>query len=165
MDKKQRLKSWLEFARNRTENWLEPFKTPQDWVHQLFPGANHALWIVGHIAWVDNAFLGLIGSESKRIDLGELKVKFRIKSQPSSNPNDYPDASEVLAIFRDRRAALLSELDRMTDDDLNKPCGPGGPAILTDVASVFELCSLHESTHAGQITMIRRALGHSPIFA
>lgn len=164
MERKARLKMWLDFTRKRTEGWLEAFQSPADWVHQIFPDANHALWIIGHIGWVDNAFLGLIGCPEKRIDLGDMKTLFRIKSQPSGNAADYPDPATVLSMFRERRTGLLAELDRMNDADLDKPCGPGGPDVLTDVASVFQLCSVHEATHAGQLTMIRRSLGHGPAF-
>ena len=52
--------------------------------------------------------------------------------------------------------------DRLSEDDLNRPCPPGGPGVLTDVASVFELSSWHEGMHSGQLTMLRRALGHPP---
>lgn len=164
MERKARLKLWLEFTRKRTDGLLSAFQSREDWVHQIFPGANHALWIVGHIGWVDNAMLNLIGCGDKRIELGDMKALFRIKSEPSGNAADYPPAATVLAMFRERRSALLAELDRFSEDDLNRPCAPGGPDVLFDVASVFELSSVHESTHAGQLTMIRRALGHSPAF-
>ena len=66
-------------------------------------------------------------------------------------------------LFRDRRQALLAVLDKMSEEDLAKQVPPGGPAFLTDNASMFELLVWHEGLHTGQVSIARRALGHAPL--
>ncbi len=56
MELRQRLRRALEFSRGFTERLLGDFKTPQEWVTPGVDGANHALWIAGHLAVADDAF-------------------------------------------------------------------------------------------------------------
>ena len=67
--------------------------------------------------------------------------------------------------MRERRAALLEILGVMADADLLKPTPADMAAFCPDYASIFEMVAWHEGMHAGQITMVRRALGHKPVFS
>ena len=58
MDLKQRIIWQLQTIRQLNEQMLPAFTSLIDWTHQIFPGANHALWIVGHLAMIDNSVLG-----------------------------------------------------------------------------------------------------------
>lgn len=160
---KERLKMWLDQARKTSEGMLADFRTPQDWVYQVDPSANHAMWFVGHMARTDNFVLSKIAPE-KAIELSESnKNLFGMGSKPSSDPAIYPTPEEALRLFRDRRQALLAVLDGLSEEDLGKPIPPGGPPFLTDNASMFELLVWHEGLHTGQMSIARRALGHSPL--
>ena len=57
MDLKTHAKYALEKARWLTEQLLDSFKSEDEWFYQSHPKANHAIWIVGHLALADNAFL------------------------------------------------------------------------------------------------------------
>jgi len=160
---KERLKIWLNQSRKTSEGMLADFKTPQDWVYQVDPSANHAMWFVGHIARTDNFVLSKVAPE-KAIELpANHKDLFGQGSKPSSDPAIYPAPEEAIRLFRDRREALLAVLDEMSEEDLSKPAPPGGPPILTDNASMFELLVWHEGLHCGQMSIARRALGHAPL--
>jgi uncharacterized damage-inducible protein DinB len=160
---KQRLKIWLEQSRKTSESMLADFKTPQDWVYQVDPSANHAMWFAGHMARTDNFVLSKIAPE-KAIELSDSnKNLFGMGSKPSSDPAIYPTPEEALRLFRDRRQALLAVLDKMSEEDLAKPIPEGGPGFLTDNASMFELLVWHEGLHCGQMSVARRALGHAPL--
>src|SRR5690606_34888237 len=138
------------------------FKTPQEWTHQVHPKANHALWVAGHLATVDNFFLSILAPEKMK-DLPGYQEKFGMGSQPSGNPADYPPPEEVLANFRELRASLLAVLDQMDDEALQQPNPPGTPSMIADKAAVFEMAAWHEGMHAVQATVARRALGHESI--
>ena len=45
---------------------LADFKTPEQWVFQVHPHCNHALWFAGHMATSDNFFLSLVAPEKAR---------------------------------------------------------------------------------------------------
>ena len=162
MTLKERLQRNLANVRQVSERLLADFRTPEQWVFQVHPNCNHALWFAGHMAQLDNFFLSLVAPQRVR-QLPEYQSRFGMGSQPSGDPAAYPPPEEVLATMRERRAALLAALDGMSDDDLAKKLPPGTPDFLSDVGSVFELAVWHEGQHNGQLTVARRALGYQPL--
>jgi uncharacterized damage-inducible protein DinB len=159
-----RLTRQLKQSREFCEKLFDAFKSPKDWTHQIAPGTNHALWFAGHMASADNFFIGMIDPNKKR-DLDDWGKLFGMGSKPTSDPDDYPPVAEVLDVMRERRAALLEILGVMADVDLLKPTSADMAAFCPDFASIFEMVAWHEGMHAGQITMVRRALGHKPVFS
>jgi hypothetical protein len=84
-------------------------------------------------------------------------------SQPTDNPDDYPPVAEVLDYMRDRRQTLLSVLDSLSDEQLDTRTPSGSPDFLADFGMVFQTAAWHEGMHTGQLTTVRRSLGHTPI--
>lgn len=162
MSLKQRLERQLVNMRQMSERLLEDFKTPEQWVYQVHPHCNHALWFAGHMAHIDNFFLSLVAPDKSQ-KMPEFTARFGMGSQPTSNPGDYPPPASVLEAMRERRRTLLSVLAEMTDDDLARKLPAGTPGFLSDVGSVFELAIWHEGQHNGQLSVARRALGHKPL--
>ncbi|KPK45852.1 MAG: hypothetical protein AMK72_10460 [Planctomycetes bacterium SM23_25] len=63
----------LEFARRVTLGLLEDI--PEDKLfYQPFPGANHALWIIEHVAWDDSFFLTALAVRCKTV-APDLRVR------------------------------------------------------------------------------------------
>jgi uncharacterized damage-inducible protein DinB len=149
-------------ARKFSEGMLKNFNTPEQWLHQIHPKANHALWFAGHMGVTDNFFLSIVAPEKARDEPG-FPEKFGMGSQPTKNAADYPPVEQVLAYMRDRRQALLAALSQMTEDDLAKPTPKGTPDFLGNIAAVFETAIWHEGLHSGQVSMVHRALGHPPL--
>jgi uncharacterized damage-inducible protein DinB len=154
----------LTQSRDFCEKLLDSFKTPEDWTHQIAPGTNHALWFAGHMAASDNFFIGMLDPAKKR-NLDDWSGHFGMGSQPTSDPDDYPPVAEVLDAMRERRTVLLELLGKMSDGDLAKATPPDVAGFCPDYAAIFQMGTWHEGLHAGQITMIRRALGHKPVFS
>ncbi len=162
MSLQQRLQRQLHSTRQMSEKLLADFKSPHDWVHQVHPGCNHALWFVGHMANTDNFLLSLV-SPASTIPLSGFNTRFGMGSQPTDQPDQYPPPETVLATMGERRSKLLEVLATLSDDDLAKKTPEGAPEFLPDFASVFELAIWHEGLHAGQLSVTRRALGHQPL--
>ena len=162
MDLKQRLKHNLISVRQNSERLLEDFRTPEEWVFQVHPSCNHALWFAGHMATIDNFFLSLVAPE-KALKLPDFQASFGMGSQPSSDPDRYPPPADVLETMRERRRTLLGVLDALGEDELDRKLPAGTPSFLSDVGSVFETAIWHEGQHSGQLTVARRALGHKPL--
>jgi uncharacterized damage-inducible protein DinB len=160
---KERLERQLVGMRQMSERLLADFRTPQEWVFQVHPNCNHALWFAGHMATVDNFFLSLIAPDRAR-QLPDFQARFGMGSQPTSDPAAYPPPAEVLEVMRERRQALLEALAPMNDDDLARKLPAGTPDFLSDMGSVFELAIWHEGHHRGQLSVAHRALGHKPLF-
>ena len=162
MSLQQRLERQLHSTRQLSEQLLADFKTPQEWVHQVHPGCNHALWFAGHMANTDNFLLSLVAPGSAA-SLEGWSGRFGMGSHPTDQPADYPPPEQVLATMRERRGKLLETLSRFSDEDLAQKTPAGAPEFLPDFASVFELAIWHEGLHAGQLSVARRALGHQPL--
>jgi hypothetical protein len=161
MDLKQRIIWQLQTIRQLGDQMLTAFHSPEDWTLQIFPGANHALWIVGHLSMVDNNVLGKFFSKS--VEKAGYPEKFGRKSSPSPNPADYPQPEEILAFRRERRATLLDCISTLPDADFEKPVPPGLPPFVQNAGQMFAFIAVHEATHSGQLSMCRRALGHAPV--
>lgn len=162
MDSKQRLQRQLASTRQMSERLLADFQTPEQWVYQVHPNCNHALWFVGHMANTDNFLISLVAPEKADQNEG-WTARFGMGSQPSSNAADYPPPDAVVDRMRERRAVLLKVLDSLSEEELTNPTPKGAPDFLPDFASVFELAIWHEGVHSGQLTVTRRALGHKPL--
>lgn len=162
MNHKQRLRQQLTRAREFSEQLLAAFKTPECWVHQVHPRANHPLWFAGHMGVVDNFMISLVAPE-RIAPRPEFQERFGVGSQPSARLADYPPVEEVLAYMRERRAALLEILDHLTDEDLSRPTPKGAPDFLSDFGAVFQAAAWHEGLHTGQVSVVHRALGNPPL--
>jgi uncharacterized damage-inducible protein DinB len=161
VDLKTRIIWQLQAIRNLGDQMLAVFTSPEDWTHQLFPGANHPLWVAGHIAFVDNRILGVFFQKS--IENPALTEKFGRQSKPSPNPADYPPPAEVLEFRRERRATLLDCIATLSDADFEKQVPPGLPPFVQNAGQMFSFLAVHEGMHTGQLSMCRRALGHAPV--
>ncbi|MFT5525193.1 MAG: putative damage-inducible protein DinB [Pirellulaceae bacterium] len=168
MDFKAHAKYSLERARWLTEQLLESFKTENDWFYQSHDKANHALWVIGHLALADNMFASKFreSTGSKPDGYDEL---FWYGSELQDDRSKYPDKDEVLAYFRDRRENLMKVLDELSEEELSAP-GPG-PEESSPIAGAPALGQLlifatyHEGMHTGQLTVAHRGLGQEPLFA
>jgi hypothetical protein len=152
----------LTSARKFSEGMLKNFHTPEQWLHQIHPKANHALWFAGHMGVTDNFFLSIVAPDKVRDEPG-FSEKFGMGSHPTGNAADYPPVEQVLGYMRDRRQTLLAALAAMNEEDLNQPTPQGTPDFLSNIASVFETAIWHEGLHSGQVSMVHRALGNPPL--
>ena len=159
MKVKDRLSVRMHATRKFSEGLLATFKKPEEWTHRVHPQANHALWIVGHIAHVDNSILNLLGSPDA-LDKKPWEPLFGPESEPHNEAHAYRSPEEMLAFFRDRREKLLGYLAAQTEESLAKPVPAGAPPMFSDIASVFETLAFHEAMHMGQLTVVRQDLKH-----
>jgi hypothetical protein len=162
MSQSDRLRRQLVSTRQLSEKLLAAFQTPREWVHQVHPGCNHALWFAGHMANTDNFLLSLVAPQLA-VPLEGYGARFGMGSQPVDRAEEYPPPRDVLETMRERRRTLLSVLEELSDEDLARPTPPGSPDFLPDFAAVFEMANWHEAMHAGQLSVARRALGHKPL--
>jgi len=156
----------LTFSRRLLEGMLASFKTPEDWVFQVHPKANHALWITGHLALVDNSFISKFRPALSMKPDG-WDALFSFGSQPKPDASVYPGPEEALGYFRQRRQTLLSVLEKLSADELRGPAPAAGErsplAGAPSIGQAFIFIAFHEGMHSGQLTVAHRALGNAPI--
>jgi hypothetical protein len=154
----------FDFVRNYTLQLLD--SVPRDqWTTQP-PGApSHLAWQVGHLA-VSQYGLMLFrqrGRAEGDMDLmpGWLRKRFGRGSSPPS-PQESPTAEELLeALHRIDRVAR-SEIQRFSAPHFRETIDMPY-AVYPNKLGALLFCPIHESIHAGQIGLLRRMLGHSPI--
>lgn len=161
-DQAKRLSERLEKARTFSMRLLEDFSTPQEWTRQLHEGGNHAAWFVGHMGTTDNFMISIL-APGKAEEREEFTSSFGMGSEPSAEITDYPPVDELLSYMTARRTVLLELLAGLNEEALARETPDGTPGFMPDYASVFETAIWHEALHSGQLSMIRRALGHPPI--
>ena len=166
MDLKAHARYELENARRMTEGMLLSFESADDWFYQAHPKANHALWIVAHLALADNAFLSRFRPESGHKPEGWDDLFWFGSSLHDRSA--YPSANDVLAYFRDRRRTLLEVFEQLTDEELAAPAP--APEERSPIAGapcmghLFIFAARHEGIHSGQLSVAHRGLGHDPLF-
>jgi uncharacterized damage-inducible protein DinB len=156
----------LTFSRRLSSGLLASFKTPEDWVFQIHPKANHALWIAAHLGLVDNSIAGRFRPAVATKPEG-WDALFSFGSQPKADASFYPSAEEVIAYYHDRRGVLMRVLEELSDDELRAPAPATGErspiAGAPTIGHLFIFTSQHEAMHSGQLTVAHRALGHAPL--
>ncbi len=165
MDFKTQALYGLRWSRGFLEQLVAPFDG-DDWFHRVDDNTNHALWIVGHLAIVDNVMAGRFAPESKIDEPDGWKDLFW-KGSSIQPKESYPPVADVLAFFRERRENFLKVVENLDDEVFSQPGPPkDDPSPIAgapNTGETFIFLARHESLHGGQITMIRRALGHAPL--
>lgn len=130
-------------------------------LHQPFPGANHALWIMGHLAATDDTFVGLYDGGKARL-AEPYKKAFGMGSTPVGDPAAYPPIAEIRRRLKATRRRLLAAVQSATAAALAKPLPKEFESYASDKLAFLISLAWHEGMHAGQLTTIRKSLGLAP---
>jgi uncharacterized damage-inducible protein DinB len=129
---------------------------------QLFVRAggvgNHAAWIMGHVATVDDNIVSAMTGEPKRLP-DSFRTLFGMGSSPTGNAADYPsraELSEAMSATRQRMKGWIASLDESTAFE---PIPERMQRIAPNRIMLAVAVPSHEMMHAGQLTTIRAALG------
>jgi hypothetical protein len=129
-------------------------------------GGNHPLWVLGHITRAESDLLdGFILGKPNRFP--ELEGAFSMGTTPTTDASAYPSMEELMAKFEEIRAATLTHLDTLSEEDLDKPSHAPEEfgAFFGTVGACFAAMSTHLSFHGGQVSCARRAAGRDPLMA
>jgi hypothetical protein len=66
--------------------------------------------------------------------------------------------------MNEQRAGTLAALEKLSDDDLEKPAPEKIQQFGATVGTVFAGQNMHWVMHAGQWVIVRRQLGRKPLF-
>ena len=151
----------LKFARQTTLGLLEG--VPEEKLtHQPCVGANHALWIVGHLGYTDLMFLIHVGKKSIESPENWPKL-FGMGSAPKPDASAYPALGKLKDTLADNREALLAWFASMSADELAKPLPNDFKSFASNHGMLMTSLAFHEGLHAGQLTVIRKSLGIAPM--
>jgi DinB superfamily len=156
----------IVFARNYTIGLLDQTKT-DDWFRKPSGGVSHIAWQVGHLASAEYclALWRIRGKHPQDADLisDEFVRLSGAESVPDFDPTKYPGDAEIRRVFDRVHEQVLRELHDLDDSDLDQPVLNPHPLAKTKLWALL-WCAHHEMLHAGQIGLLRRQLGYSPVW-
>ena len=143
--------------------------SPAEWAHQPVPGANSALWIVGHLALVARRIaagrLGVPEAELPAVAEDEAKP-FATTRQAAADQSSLGDPQKWLRLFDACTETCIGAVAELPAEQLAAPAPTPAPGLLAPGSTYGELLNLlaghHVALHVGQLTTIRRSLGKPP---
>jgi hypothetical protein len=156
----------LAFARTYTRGLLDHVE-PGDWFRMPAEGVTHVAWQVGHLAMAEYR-LALERIRGRRPDddglISEPFLRlFGRESVPDAEPGRYPAVDEIRAVFDRVHEQALRELPGLSEATLAEPVVQRHRLVNTKLEALV-WCGQHEMLHAGQIGLLRRLLGHRPMW-
>jgi len=141
---------------------------PDEWFQQPTEGVTHIAWQAGHLAMAEYrlALERIRGKlpEDKDIIPDDFIACFRRETEPVPDPSLYPTPARILVVMDRVHQQVLRELKTMSDEALDSaPMPPVHPLFDTRLGALL-WCAQHEMLHAGQIGLLRRLLGHLPLW-
>jgi uncharacterized damage-inducible protein DinB len=121
---------------------------------QPSPGGNCANWILGHLTDVQNGVMRLLGEEP----VWESEQLRRASFDPITGAHQAIDWDTLRERFLASRERCLAAISRLSDDKLAEtvPHPFGGTC---DRAELLNVLAFHQTYHAGQVALARRAAG------
>jgi hypothetical protein len=155
----------IAFARKYTLTLLEDIPDDQ-WFTPLGDGVTHVAWQVGHLgaAQYSLCLARIRGpqSEDERLITPDQRKLFGKGSTPQQDAGIYPSPPEIREMAARVHAQALDELPHLPEDKLDIPIENPHPAFTTRFGALV-FCPEHEFIHAGQIALVRRCLGKTPL--
>lgn len=151
----------IEFARRYSLELLDA--TPKEQWFEIPAGLpTNIAWQVGHITVSQYGLLlfrirGRLPEDLSLIP-GKFRKAYSRESIPSADPASQPSAAELLARMSEVYDLAMSQLASVTADVLLEPVDMPYVAYPIKLGAIL-FCPLHEHIHAGQIGVVRRALG------
>lgn len=155
----------LEFARQTTLDLLAA--TPRDRWFEIPPGMpTNIAWQVGHLTVSQYGLLLFRIRGRSPADLELIPGKFRKRygrgSTPSADTGSQPTADELYARLGQVDALARQAIAAVEPQVLLEPIDPPYAVYPVKLGGIL-FCPLHEQLHAGQIGLLRRALGCEPL--
>lgn len=126
----------------------------------------HVAWQVGHLAMAEYGLCLFRQRGRADVDAELMTSAFRKQfsrgSQPEPDPAKNPSPSEIRDVLQRVHAQVLRELPALTASQLAEPVDMPYAATPTKLGALF-FCAHHEMLHAGQLGLLRRLLGKTPL--
>jgi len=129
---------------------------------QVSPGRATPVWLMGHLATsADAIIVGWILNRRGMVDSGfgmRFAPDFAGGKPPTTNPEDYPEWSEIVATYDKAMANAIRALDELSDDELPGPLRGEMPEQFREYFSSIEatlgILLSHDSYHRGQMVLL-----------
>ena len=152
-------------ARQYTMTLLDDL-SEDEWFWTPQPSVSHVAWQVGHLAFAQYGLMlfrqrGRLSEDSELMS-GKFRKTFAKGTTPSPERNRYPDRIEILETLDRIHIQALTELATFDESSLDEPVDEPWSTFATRYGALL-FAGDHEMLHAGQIGLLRRLMGKSPI--
>jgi hypothetical protein len=155
----------IQFARTYTLSLLE--EVPRERWFEIPAGLpSNIAWQAGHLAVSQYGLLmfRVRGRQPEDLDLipGKFRKAYSRQTTPNSDPANQPSPYALIERLAQIHELALAELSEVPPEVLLEEVDRPWAAWPNKLGAIM-FCPLHEHIHAGQIGLIRRALGLDPI--
>lgn len=128
------------------------------------PGGNCLNWVLGHLVYVYDQFLPLLG-QPPVFEPGALS-RYARGTPPLRNRGEAVEFSRLINGWDQVAERVDAGLASLTEDQLNRPA-PSSPRDNPNesVRSLLGVVSFHQAYHAGQTGLLRRIAGKNGAIA
>lgn len=163
MQAKEAVKIALSSTQNLL-NWYLSDLSDQDLTLRPVPSANNIAWQMGHLIHSEPELLGSMPGATYPELPATLKQDYTGKKSGVVPPGGYLPKAQYLEWFTKMRTATLANVDRITDADLDRPTTGEMAKFAPNLGALLLLTANHTLMHAGQFTVVRRALNKPVLF-
>ena len=133
--------------------------TNEECLKRPVPGANHAVWQLGHLI-VSDAHLVEACIPGSLPPLPEgFAARYTKETAANNDAAAFDSKEQLLELYAQRRQLVDEVLAGMNDEELDQPAPEAFRQRFPTVGSVLTLVGMHPTMHAGQWVVLRRMLG------
>jgi uncharacterized damage-inducible protein DinB len=153
MDARKAIVGLLEMAEFVSMSYLQDL-SDEELMLRPHASCNHVNWQIGHLVVSEHQLMNsLAPGRSPELPAG-FAEKYARDTTQSNDATDFASKDELLAAYREQRAATLQLLEEATADSLDEPTGVEYAATK---GAMFRLQGEHWLMHCGQWVVVRRA--------
>jgi hypothetical protein len=163
MNARDAIRTALTSTQNILTQYLSDLSDADLLVHPV-PGANHIAWQVGHLIDGEKEMCQpFLGVKYPELPAG-FAEKYANKKPAQEATTGFATKAAYLDLFKQVRAATLEGLAKLSDADLDRPTSGPMAQFAPTVGALLILTANHTMMHAGQFSVVRRALGKPVLF-
>jgi uncharacterized damage-inducible protein DinB len=138
--------------------------TDADLLRRPAPSANHIAWQLGHLIHSEHRICEAVAPGSMPALPTGFAEKYSKETAKSDDPAKFDSKATLLNLMKEQRAGTLALLDKQSDADMDKPGPEAWRRLAPTIGGLFSVVAGHGLMHAGQWVVVRRQLGHGPMF-
>jgi len=134
----------------------------KDLLRRPSPGCNHINWQIGHLISSEHRMGNTVAPGSMPELPAGFDARYTKETAAIDDPAKFCTKAELLAVYKQQRAATLAALAKVSDDaELDRTTGVD---YAPTVGAMYSLQGSHWLMHCGQWAIVRRQLGRPPLF-
>lgn len=138
--------------------------TDADLFRRPVPNANHIAWQLGHLIEAEHNLNNMVCPDSMPPLPDGFSEKHNKEAAAGDDPAKFCTKDEYLKLMEQQRAGTLALLDKLSDEELEKPAPVDIQKFGATVGAVIAGQSAHWMMHAGQWVIVRRQLDKEALF-